>query len=168
MRTTSVSKEIKKVTRNLSQQFSWAESWIVGVLSILDDFFLNSQIRVQSGTDPEFPRKQIRSHLVGTFLTCKHPKEQLRDIKVGNSIPMGRLLFEEAEKREGFVRKKLRKTQFLTPFLLLIWAFSKELVLGKITFQRQTRLLPTIRTVHTIILLRCVRFSGEVGRAQIL
>ena len=48
---TQVSEEIEgRVTRKLSQEFSWRESRILGALSKLDKFLLNPQIRTHSGT----------------------------------------------------------------------------------------------------------------------
>ena len=48
---TQVFEEIEnRVTRKLSQEFSRTESGILGVLSKLDDFLLNTQIRTHSGT----------------------------------------------------------------------------------------------------------------------
>ena len=48
-----VSAEIEgKVTKKLSQEFSWTESRILGALSKLDEFLLNPQIRTFSGTVP--------------------------------------------------------------------------------------------------------------------
>ena len=48
---TQVSEEIEgRVTKKLSQEFSRTESPILGGLSKLDEFILNSQVRVQSGT----------------------------------------------------------------------------------------------------------------------
>ena len=42
-----------KVTEKLSQEFSRRKSRILGALSKLDEFHLNSQVRMQSGTAPE-------------------------------------------------------------------------------------------------------------------
>ena len=48
-----VSEEIEgRVTKKLSQEFSRAESRILGALSKLDEFLLNPQIRTFSGTTP--------------------------------------------------------------------------------------------------------------------
>ena len=48
-----VSEEIEgRVTKRLSQEFSRAESRILGALSKLDEVLLNSQIRIFSGTVP--------------------------------------------------------------------------------------------------------------------
>ena len=48
-----VSEEIEgRVTKKLSQEFSRTESGILGALSNLDEFLLNSQIRTFSGTVP--------------------------------------------------------------------------------------------------------------------
>ena len=50
---TQVFEEIEgKVTKKLSQEFSWTESRILGALSELDGFLLNPQIRTHSGTVP--------------------------------------------------------------------------------------------------------------------
>ena len=50
---TKVSEEIEgRVTKKLSQEFSGTESRILGTLSKLDEFLLNSQIRTHSGTVP--------------------------------------------------------------------------------------------------------------------
>ena len=50
---TQVSEEIEgRVTKKLSQEFSRAESRILGALSKLDEFFFNPQIRTHSGTVP--------------------------------------------------------------------------------------------------------------------
>ena len=50
---TQVSEEIEgRVTRKLSQEFSRIESRILGALSKLDEFLLNPQIRMHSGTVP--------------------------------------------------------------------------------------------------------------------
>ena len=50
---TQVSEEIEgRVTERLSQEFSRTESRILGALSKLDEFLLNSQIRTHSGTVP--------------------------------------------------------------------------------------------------------------------
>ena len=51
---TQVSEQIEsRVTKKLSQEFSRTESRILGALSNLDEFLLNQQIRMYSGTDPE-------------------------------------------------------------------------------------------------------------------
>ena len=48
-----LSEEIEgKVTKKLSQEFSRTESRILGALSKIDEFLLNSQIRTHSGTFP--------------------------------------------------------------------------------------------------------------------
>ena len=50
---TQVSEEIEgRFTKKLSLEFSRTESRILGVLSKLDEFFLNPQIRTHSGTVP--------------------------------------------------------------------------------------------------------------------
>ena len=50
---TQVSEEIEgRVTKKLSQEFSRTESRILGALSKLDEFLLNTQIRTHSGTVP--------------------------------------------------------------------------------------------------------------------
>ena len=50
---TQVSEEIEgRVTRKLSQEFSWMESRILGALSKLDEFLPNPQVRTCSGTVP--------------------------------------------------------------------------------------------------------------------
>ena len=50
---TQVSGEIEgRVTKELSQEFSWTESRILGALSKLDEFLLNQQITTHSGTVP--------------------------------------------------------------------------------------------------------------------
>ena len=50
---TQVSEEIEgRVTKKLFQEFSRTESRILGALCSLDDFLLNSQIRMHSGTVP--------------------------------------------------------------------------------------------------------------------
>ena len=50
---TQVSEEIEgRVTKKLSQEFSRTESRILGALSKLDEFLLNSYIRVHSRTVP--------------------------------------------------------------------------------------------------------------------
>ena len=50
---TQVSEEIKwRVTKKLSQEFNRTESRILGALSKLDEFFLNPQVRICSGTVP--------------------------------------------------------------------------------------------------------------------
>ena len=41
-----------RVTKKLCQEFSWTESRILGVLSKLDEFLLNPQIRTYSGIVP--------------------------------------------------------------------------------------------------------------------
>ena len=49
-----LSEEIKgRVSIKLSQEFSRTESRILGALSKLDEFLLNQQIRMHSGTVPE-------------------------------------------------------------------------------------------------------------------
>ena len=49
-----VSEEIEgRVTKKLSQEYSRTESRFLGALSKLDDFLLNQQIRMHSGTVPE-------------------------------------------------------------------------------------------------------------------
>ena len=40
------------MTKIVSQEFNRNESWILGAISKLDKFLLNSQVRVQSGTVP--------------------------------------------------------------------------------------------------------------------
>ena len=50
---TQVSKEIKiegRVINKQSQEFSWTENRILGSLSKIDNFFLNPQVRAQSGS----------------------------------------------------------------------------------------------------------------------
>ena len=50
---TQVSEEIEgRVSKNVSQEFSRTESRILGALSKLDEFLLNQQIRMHSGTVP--------------------------------------------------------------------------------------------------------------------
>ena len=50
---TQISQEIeRRVTKKLSQEFSWTESRILGALSKLDEYLLNQQIRTHSGTVP--------------------------------------------------------------------------------------------------------------------
>ena len=50
---THVQEEIEcRVTKKLSQEFSRMESRFLGALSKLDEFLLNPQVRVQSGTVP--------------------------------------------------------------------------------------------------------------------
>ena len=50
---TQVSEEIEgRVTKKLSQDFSRTESRILGALSELDEFLLNPQVRMRSGTVP--------------------------------------------------------------------------------------------------------------------
>ena len=52
--TTQLSEEIEgRVTKKLSQEYSRTESRILGALSKLDEFLLNQQIRMHSGTVPE-------------------------------------------------------------------------------------------------------------------
>ena len=41
-----------RLTKKLSQEFSWTESRILGVLSKLYEFLLNPQVRTFSGTVP--------------------------------------------------------------------------------------------------------------------
>ena len=51
---TQISEEIEgKVTKKLSQEYSRTEFRILGTLSKLDEFLLNQQIRMHSGTVPE-------------------------------------------------------------------------------------------------------------------
>ena len=51
---TQLSEEIEgRVTKKLSQEYSRTESRILGTLSKLDEFRLNQQIRMHSGTVPE-------------------------------------------------------------------------------------------------------------------
>ena len=51
---TQVSEEIQgRVTKKLSQEYSRIESRILGALYKLDEFLLNQQIRMHSGTVPE-------------------------------------------------------------------------------------------------------------------
>ena len=46
---TQVSEEIEgRVSKKLSQEFSWAEFRVLGALSKLDEFFLNPHIRTHS------------------------------------------------------------------------------------------------------------------------
>ena len=48
---TQVSEDIEgRITKKLSQEFSRTESRILGALSKLDEFLLNSQVRTHSGT----------------------------------------------------------------------------------------------------------------------
>ena len=50
---TQVSEKIEgRVSKKLSQEFSWRESRILGALSKLDEFLLNQQITTHSGTVP--------------------------------------------------------------------------------------------------------------------
>ena len=51
---TQPSEEIEgRVSKKLSQEFSWTESPSLGALSKLDEFLLDQQIRTHSGTVPE-------------------------------------------------------------------------------------------------------------------
>ena len=61
---TQVSEEIKgRVTKRLSQEFSTTESRIIlGSLSKLDEFLLNPQVQVHSGTVPETSRNPSREN----------------------------------------------------------------------------------------------------------
>ena len=59
---TKVSEEIEgRVTKKLSQEFSRTESRIFCALSKRDEFFLNPQIRIHSGTVPEHKRAKPRN-----------------------------------------------------------------------------------------------------------
>ena len=51
-----------KVTEKLFQDISRAETRSLGALSKLDEFFLNSQVRVQSGTVPGTSRNSDREN----------------------------------------------------------------------------------------------------------
>ena len=54
---TQISEEIEgRVTKKLSQEFSWTENHILGVLARLDDFLINPLIEGHSGTAPETSR----------------------------------------------------------------------------------------------------------------
>ena len=54
---TQVSEQIEgRVTKKLSQKFSWTESRVLGALSKLDEFLLNQQITTHSRTVPEHKR----------------------------------------------------------------------------------------------------------------
>ena len=58
-----MSKEIEgRVTKKLSQNFSRTKSRILGALSKLDEFRLNPQVRVHSGTAPETSRNPNREN----------------------------------------------------------------------------------------------------------
>ena len=61
---TQVSEEIEsRVTKKLSQEFSRAESRILGALSKLDEFLLNPQITTYSETVPEtFRNTNVENH----------------------------------------------------------------------------------------------------------
>ena len=51
---TQISEEIEgRVTKKLSQKLSRTESRILGALSKLDEFLLNQQVQMHSGTVPE-------------------------------------------------------------------------------------------------------------------
>ena len=57
---TQVSEQIEgRATKKLSQEYSRTESRILGTLSKLDEFLLNQQIRMHSGTVPETFRNTI-------------------------------------------------------------------------------------------------------------
>ena len=50
---TQVSEELEgRVTKKLSEEFSWTESRVLGALSKVNEFLLNPQIRTCSGTVP--------------------------------------------------------------------------------------------------------------------
>ena len=54
---THVSEEVEgRVTKKLSQEFSWTENSILGALSRLQDFFMNPLIQGDSGTPLETSR----------------------------------------------------------------------------------------------------------------
>ena len=58
---TQVSEEFEgRVTKRLSQMFPWTKSRILGTLFQLDDFLLNPQAGVHSGSVPEASRKSKR------------------------------------------------------------------------------------------------------------
>ena len=63
---TQVSVEIEgRVTKKLSQEFSWTGSRILVALSKLDEFFLSPQARVHSGPVPQISRN-VSSENQGT------------------------------------------------------------------------------------------------------
>ena len=73
-----------RVSKKVSQEFSRMEILILGVLSKLDEFRLNSQIRVQSGTAPRTSRYYVRENEEGTedrYQNDPHPE-------MGSSINM--------------------------------------------------------------------------------
>ena len=58
---TQLSDEIEgRVTKKLSQEFTWTESIILGALSCLDNFLLNPLIQGYSGTAPKTSRNAYR------------------------------------------------------------------------------------------------------------
>ena len=66
-----------KVNKNLPQGLSRSEGRIRGALSDWDEFFLNSEIRVQSETAPEASRKRVRQNQDYNEDYCKkdsHPE----------------------------------------------------------------------------------------------
>ena len=83
--TAQVSEEVEgRVTEKLSQEFSKIESRILGALSKLDEFLLNTQIRTFSGTtpgtfrnngvenqEPRGDRSQNDLHLELVFFACR-------------------------------------------------------------------------------------------------
>ena len=60
--TTHVSEEIEgRVTKRLSKEFSRTENRILGALAQLDDFLMNPQLPVHSGTTPEPSRNALNT-----------------------------------------------------------------------------------------------------------
>ena len=89
---TQVTREIEgRVTKKLSQEYSRTESRILGTLSKLDEFLLNHQIRMHSGTVPEtFRNTNVDNQ--GTseddFMSDPHPEAGLfRSQTTRNSGP---------------------------------------------------------------------------------
>ena len=68
---TQFSEEIEgRVTKKLSQEFSRAESRILGALSKLDEFLLNPQITTHSETVPGTFRTLLKIQLFRCFTAC--------------------------------------------------------------------------------------------------
>ena len=74
-----VSEEIEgRVTKKLSQEFSRAESRILGAMSKLDEFLLNSQIRTFSGTNPgTFRNNDVENQQTSGDLSQNDPHSEV-------------------------------------------------------------------------------------------
>ena len=71
-----------RVTKKLSQEFSGTESRILGALSKLDEFLLNPQVQVHSGSLPETSRNLSRKNQESNEHMSTRPQHTLLSLQV--------------------------------------------------------------------------------------